>query len=343
MGDDSVSTEFDTAVRVLFRTRGNHTQGMGDLHGVLALARELEKQGCQISVMAEPDAQAVDFLESVGLGHLRAFGSRKDYGLARSFNPDIVIFNMLRNDPRYISGFRPLARMLVTIDDDGPAAKQADLRINPLYPVNDSLSDISFIFLKKEFRDIHTRNRKWSQQVRRVLVTAGGADTYGFLPITARAAARACRDWNFDVVTGPAFCHHAELEAALSSCAHQGCEVSGSVSDMHERMVRADLIVCGAGMTLFEAACCGTPAVVVCNEPFEEVTAQRMARAGFGINLGFHNPPDLKAVQDAAAALAESPEQRKRMGEIGRKLVDGNGAARTVGAIASRYRRKYLT
>jgi spore coat polysaccharide biosynthesis predicted glycosyltransferase SpsG len=324
-----------TPIRILFRARGNHAQGMGDLHGAWALAAEFSARGCDTAVLAEPDSEAVSFLQSAGLTHIPAHNTARDAESAAVWRPDAVIFNLLKNDPEYFARFRDAARLLVTLDDDGPAAALADLRFNPLYPTPHALTGPEYIYLKPAFQERHDRPRVWNEAVARVLVTLGGADTYGFTPRVAEALDVLPRGAAVDVVLGPAFRHGAELEAVLRK-SNRVFAVARAVDDMPERLFRADLTVCSAGLTLFEAACVGTPAVVVCGELFEVPTAARLQALGFGVNLGFGESVSVQTIRDAVSALCHDAPRRRAMGLRGRELIDGRGAARTAGAILKR-------
>jgi spore coat polysaccharide biosynthesis predicted glycosyltransferase SpsG len=308
---------------------------MGDLHGTWALAAQFLQRGCEVMVLAEPDAEAVTFLDAVGLRHVPAGPPAHDHALARRFRPDVLVFNMLRNEPAYVRGFRHAAALLVTVDDDGPAAALADLRLNPLYAVADALTDPALIPLKPVFQQFNRRERSWPAEVAQLLVTLGGADTHGFTPRVVTALATLPLNISVEIVLGPAFRHDDELAAALRGVPEQPFIVHRAVADLPERMAAADLAICSAGLTIFEMACVGTPAVVLCGEPFEEQTADRLARLGYGCSLGFGRNVTAEMLTRVVYDLLCNPEHRRRMGQRGRLLVDGRGAERCVAEILS--------
>jgi len=335
-----VSAGADQPRRVVFRTRGNHRQGMGDLHGCLAMAREFQSRGSEVSFLAEPDPEAVAFCRDADIGLIAADGTRADAEALGRLSPDCLIVNMLKSDADYLSALLTHAGLLVTVDDDGPAAPLADLRINPLYPIPNSLTDPAFVPLKDAFQRLHDAPRDLRQPVRRLLVTLGGSDTFGFTPLAVRAMAGLPPEVHVEIVVGPAFTHQTQLEAALRTLAGHRCETAGNVCDMPDRILRADLAVCAGGLTLFEMACLGTPAVVICGEPFEEQTAAALAARGFGIDLGYGGDCIETDVAEAVASLIDDPNARERMGVRGRELVDGRGAHRCVEAVIDAWRAK---
>lgn len=318
----------------LFRTRGNHFQGMGDLHVTKALADEFVERGWKVAVLAEPDAEAVSFCEDSGLSFYPSGTYREDWELAQRLNPDCLVFSILNNDKEYLTGFLNKVRMLVTVDDDGEAAAHADLRINPLYPCPDSYSDLSYAILKPELIAAKEEKKIIRDEVGRILITLGGADTHGFTPsIVKTLSILSERLENFpfcEIILGSAFGHEEELSRAVEHLPEGKYSIARCVNNMPMRIVEADMIICAGGITLLEAACLGTPAIVVCGEPFEEQTAARLEELGFGVNLGFHNPPEFPKIVSAVSEMLFSHEMRRQISLAGSKLIDGRGASRIV-------------
>jgi spore coat polysaccharide biosynthesis predicted glycosyltransferase SpsG len=323
--------------KILIRTRGNHQQGMGDLVGSEAVGRAFLSQGMEVTILAEPDPEATAYLEKTGLAHLSAGDIFQDCRIVREWAPDCLVINMLRSAPDYLESLRPLVRLLVTVDDDGPGAALADLCINPLYPIPGALASPAFIPLKPEFQELNRQPRTWRAQVQSILITLGGADTYGFSPLVVRALASIPEGISLKVILGPAFRHEAEMTAALKDLAGRPGVVERNVADMGPYMAEADLAICSGGLTLFEMACVGTPAIVVCGEPFEVGTASRLAALGFGVNLGFGGDCTEAAIRRAVMDLINDGAGRAAMGRRGRELVDGRGAQRSMGAICEKW------
>jgi spore coat polysaccharide biosynthesis predicted glycosyltransferase SpsG len=311
---------------------------MGDLHGCLALAYEFRKLNIELAVLAEADKEAVDFLCEAGLVHIPATGEEADAFAAKTFRPDCLIVNLLKSEPEYLSALKKTTGLLVTIDDDGPGAAVADLRFNPLYPIPDALVDPAYIPLKEEFQRLNGRLREYDRELCRIIITLGGSDTYGFTSLAVRAVDSLPKEVACEVILGPAFQHEAELATAIADAGKWRFSLACNARDMHERMFAADLAICGGGLTLFELACTGTPAVVICGEPFEEQTAADMETRGFGINLGFGRYLKSSDVVRALMVLYSDVDRRVEMGRRGRELVDGRGSERIAAAIFQAWR-----
>jgi spore coat polysaccharide biosynthesis predicted glycosyltransferase SpsG len=325
--------------KILIRTRGNHQQGIGDLVGSEAVGRAFRSQGMEVAILAEPDPEALAYLQKADFAHLHAGNISQDCRIVQEWAPDCLVINMLRSSPEYLETLRPLVKLLVTMDDDGPAATLADLCINPLYPIPGALASPAFIPLKPEFQEFNRHPRTWRAQAQNILVTLGGADTYGFTPRVVRALAPIPAGILVKVILGSAFRHEAEMNAALEDLAGRPWVVERNVAEMGRYMAEADLAICSGGLTLFEMACVGTPAIVVCGEPFEVATASRLSSSGFGVNLGFGADCTEAAIYGAVMGLISDGARRAAIGQRGRELVDGWGARRSIEAILDKWRK----
>ena len=322
-------------MRIVFRTEGNHRQGMGDLMGCLALADECAKHSDDILFVISGGDEAVVTITEKGYRFCSAASFGAERRILSEFHPDVILVNKLNNDPAYVKSVKELADLVVTMDDAGEGARHADLRVNPLYHVPEAVTDPQYIALRSEFLESHRQAKIIRSEVRELLVTQGGSDTYGFTPRIIRALEKmACRS-HCIVVIGPAFRHHAELQQAMGA-SKLNLTVVRDARNMAELMRNADLAITAGGLTMFELACVGTPSLVVCAEPFEVETADRLEEAGAVLNLGFGGSLDYTRLPASVDALAEDAEMRSAMSRCGKQLVDGKGCERIVRLIRER-------
>ncbi|TSA00412.1 MAG: hypothetical protein D4R81_07775 [Nitrospiraceae bacterium] len=319
----------------MFRTEGNHQQGMGDLWGGLALADECVAQGDECIVVVSGGDEAIAMITERGHRFSVAISPAVEEKILLSFLPDVILVNQLNNPPSYIESLRRHATLVVTMDDTSEGAQRADLNINVLYHKPGAVVEPQYIALREEFRVAHTISRSVRSEVKEVLVTQGGSDTYGFTPRIVRALERMTFRPHCTVVVGPAFRHHDELQEALSASS-LGISVLRSVREMSRLMIDADLAVTAGGLTMFELACVGTPSVVVCGERFEVETAARLEQAGAVVNLGFGDDLNDEALLATMDWLARDVERRRHMAAKGKQLVDGRGCERILRLIRAR-------
>lgn len=100
-----------------------------------------------------------------------------------------------------------------------------------------------------------------------------------------------------------------------------------SVLEMAEELSLAKVVISYAGMRAMEAACVGTPSVLVARNPGERLNARGLMEAGAAVSV-----PEPDAVQVAERILA-CQELLERMNRKARALVDGKGCLRVADAI----------
>jgi spore coat polysaccharide biosynthesis predicted glycosyltransferase SpsG len=155
-------------------------------------------------------------------------------------------------------------------------------------------------------------------RVRRVLVAAGGGATGG-LDALAAAVRDAAPEAEVAALVGP------YADVALPA----GVAELRAPARMVDALQEADLVVTAAGQTMLEALCTGTPTVAVAVVDNQEAQLDVVRRAGAAA------APALDGVADAVRALVDDTAQRERLALAGRRLVDGFGALRVAGLLAT--------
>jgi spore coat polysaccharide biosynthesis predicted glycosyltransferase SpsG len=301
---------------------------MGDVMGSVAIAKKFTAAGHGVTFIINNDKEAVKIITRNGFKYIRAMDKDEKAAWGDAIF-DVAIVNQLTNTFPVLSIARKHCKKLVTIDDVGPAAKKmADLSINPLYYISGACCDTKYIPLDPIFQNAHNRKKVIRKDVKHILVTMGGADTYGFTPGIIDAL-KVCADRAaVIIVIGPAFKHDKALERALAK-SRLKFTIRHAIStvDMCKLIEWADLVICGGGNTLFEAACCGTPSIVICCEPFEEETAYRIEKMGFGKVIPFEKRLDRSKVAIFVNAMQDMAIRRKHSC-LGKRCVDGRGVDR---------------
>lgn len=322
-------------LKVLFKTKGGHKEGMGDVTSSLALAEEFRNKGHKAFFLVNNNGNVISLISQAGFEYHIAESMAELNALIEDKKFDIAILNQLNTPEHEALLFKKHSYLLATIEDNGISAKSADLRFNVLYPIEGAVTDFKYIPLAPVYQGKHKNERQIKEKVENILVTQGGSDTYGFIPKIITALYAVPEGISINVVLGPNFSHDMELDAVLDKSPRRYNLIRG-VSDLSGLMLQADLAISAGGNTLFELACLGVPAIVICAEFFEVETADRLQKEGFGINLGFGKYVAEKEIYKAISLLIHNTEMLIKMSRKGKTLIDGQGAKRVAENVLSK-------
>jgi UDP-2,4-diacetamido-2,4,6-trideoxy-beta-L-altropyranose hydrolase len=325
---------------VVFRVAGGPRLGFGHVRRCWTLALELAGEADLRFVTTTPEAAAA--LGAAGFD-ASAEASPGDTALlerALASVPGSVV--AVVDDPELSGdGIVQLRRLapVAAIDDACTRALPADLVINgsagaadlPYRGAQDTryLLGPEYIILRRDFA-LEPFRRRVGAEVRRVLVLGGGGATVNaVVDETVLAVRGTVPGAEIDVIVGP-FASRPVITSDAS------VTVLRNPSNIRRLMLAADLAVTGGGQTAYELAASATPAIGVRLAENQHVNLSGLAAAGVLVDVGVPDEPTFRArLTDTMRRLVADPEYRARMGQAGRRLVDGRGAGRVATEIAA--------
>ena len=170
----------------------------------------------------------------------------------------------------------------------------------------------------------------------RIRVTAGGSDPAG---ITAHmlAALHRVDDRRLDlrVVVGPIFSAEAiaEIEELALRSRHR-CTLLRAPASLADQMFWCDLAIAASGLTKYELAASGTPALLVSIDAIHAAYNAPFAVLGTSWHLGVAAEVDAFEAASKIMELLDDVATREKQSEAGRLLLDGLGARRIVGLLS---------
>ena len=200
-------------------------------------------------------------------------------------------------------------------------------------------SGLDYAVIRPAFKRFRPCKPDYSKQVERVLITFGGEDP-------ADWTLRSChwleawieKKMAVDICIGPMYRGVRNLKKFLDEKTQHRYHLLGHVFDIERLMDHADLIICGGGTTLMEAAYLGKPAVAVPQHEMERKLIALFERHGY--LLPGYEPCFRKLTDGTVLDLFDNPQLRQRAGKIGLGLVDGRGAQRIAEIILGSIRGK---
>ncbi len=175
-------------------------------------------------------------------------------------------------------------------------------------------------------------NRRFSTDIRTVLITVGGSDPYNLTPLIMRCVNSVLGDIRTDVLIGPLFNNTDAIAAEARNLDGQTI-LHENPENIHAIMLSADLAICGGGQTTYELAATGTPALGLRVANNQTTNLMGLAAAEVLVWVGDVTDSNLEKKVCRGIEFARDITHRQIMGNNGKRLVDGQGAIRVAKSI----------
>lgn len=302
-----------TRRNVVFEFIAGGPVGSGHLHRVLTLAEHLQHHNVHLLYRGSSQWVA-DLLNARGWDWdwFDPYEGTQFTGL----EPGVWVIDTLDTTIPQVADRLAEGWKVVTLEDHGPGVRHADLTVNELYPQPEDIYDrhphrlltgSRYAVLRAEFLALPPRTIRVTPE--QVLVTFGGTDPAN---LTERVRG---------LLNGMAYPH---LEVRVIT--PPGRERIALPRSMAEEMLAADLVITSGGRTVYEAAACGTPTLVLTQNP-REATHVHLGRGG-NIHLGLGGFVSDERIVRTVRHLLDHPELRGGLAKAGQAALDGKGARR---------------
>jgi spore coat polysaccharide biosynthesis protein SpsF len=160
-----------------------------------------------------------------------------------------------------------------------------------------------------------------------VLVAMGGSDPHGLTLRMAKALAVLDSVFRIRFVIGTGVKDATTVARGLVALKKNYETVEGA-DDLSIEYASADVALCAFGVTAYELAACGIPAIYLGLTPDHVASASAFADAGMGISLGLADKISDSEIARTVQWMLNKPAVRREMRGQGLALLDGQGAAR---------------
>lgn len=337
---------------VLFRTGAGPRMGLGHLRRCFSLAAAFRRLGLGSAFVADGGAPVedrivrsgfvahrLDDLTSDGGGDLESVltvGGRSSVGTVITDSYDI--------DADYLQRLRAAGLFVVAIDDLARFAFPCQVVVNggaqaAQLPYRSSSGDTQFLLgpqyalLGTEFWDLDQREIR--PDVRKVLVTLGGADEANLMPELLRLLEEIPGDFRVTAIIGPFFDRRADIQRMADGC-RRPVRLVEAPESMRDLMLEADLAISAGGQTLYELAVTGTPAVAVAVADNQVASMRALEARGVVQVAGVAGQAGvLHRIGALVGELADSEAARAALSRAGQHVVAGHGATAVAETIVS--------
>jgi len=331
--------------RIVIRADASALMGAGHLMRCLALALELKRRGCDVSLVSRSESgRLLDRFRTEGFDvhELRSDSaldeSRDAAGTIAGMGSaaDWLVVDHYGLGMEWEAAMRPFTRHILAIDDLA-RAHDCDVLLDQNWfgastgQRYDHLSGCScllgprFALLQPEFAALHGRLPARDRPPRRILICFGGGDpTNETMKALDALSDQAFADCAIDVVLGPT--QPAADVVVATAAARSGTTIHQNVPSLAGLMARADYSLGAGGVMVWERLCLGLPGAVTITADNQAESIGALAEIGYVRSLG-------KAAAVTSQHYAMALREPAPLPAAASRLVDGLGAARCADVI----------
>ena len=328
---------------IIIWTEGGQKIGMGHVNRCLAIARQLNKEGRNVSFLINDDASSINLLQSGSFSYKIASISIANCSKFFEENSGIVIIDTKKSIAEIVKRLKGYGFKTVLIDNSTDARLECDILVCPTVIFKSRMSrdgfkgkvfgggdyvPISKIFLKTRQEALKvTLNPPYQ-----VLVTMGGSDPKRLTFKVVSSLLQLSIPVKITVVIGPAFSPCTDL-VEIEEQNISNIDFIRDVKDLSKIMAQSYVCITAFGTTLLELAYMGVPSIIIANFKSDSDDMSAFKKLKIGIPLGYYKDVSSKDFERAAMMLVEDKRLRESMSQDGKKLIDGKGAERIASII----------
>jgi spore coat polysaccharide biosynthesis protein SpsF len=166
-----------------------------------------------------------------------------------------------------------------------------------------------------------------------LLVAMGGTDPLGLTLRSAKALARLDPVFRARFIIGPGMSQPKAVARQIANLSSNFETLEGA-DDLAPEYAAADLALCAFGVTAYELAAYGVPAVYLGISEDHALSASAFEDAGIGVSLGIAEDASSEAIARVVWTLLNDRAAREDMRAAGLGKIDGQGAERIAADIA---------
>lgn len=317
--------------KIILRTDGEETLGMGHIYRCLSLAYHLT--GHKVLFVTRKDAKlGVERIEASHFPYRLMESDEDFFRIVEEEKPDIVVNDILNTEASYIERLKGMVPRVVNYEDRGTGADIADAVINALYldkNQHNRYNGFKYFFLRDEF--LTANPKTFSDEVKNVLVMFGGSDPCNLTKKAYTALQNISEEFpnmEFHIITGYGY----RFKNEIKDDAEHNIFIHNDVKRVTTLMQEADLAITSQGRTIYELAAMGVPSVVLAQNTREMEHAFASVQNGY-INLGLGSEQNAETIQSTVEWLIRTPNVRREMHETLRKNDFTKGQKRVISLI----------
>ena len=283
--DFKVADIFLSRKKILIKADSSIKIGMGHLYRSCAISYELLGHDVKICSNISGDKKLSNHFFDNSVYNFKSFKSDKEFvNYCVKQKPDLIILDQLNTTKNYINQLKKSKAKIITFEDMGEGASDADFLISDLYKnhnVNDKKQfyGVNYSIMNPSFEWVEVK--KLNKNVKNIVILFGGTDYLNLSLMTLLALKKISFNGNVFLIQGIGKTNKIN---SLSKFGLNG-EIYNNVEFMPEIMGKADLAISSAGRTITELMSMAIPTICLCQNE-KELTHTHASQAHGVLNLG---------------------------------------------------------
>jgi len=273
--------------KVCFITDGGTRHGLGHVQQSIAFAKELEAHA-SICFLTKSDQAVVAKIRDSGFITTQHLNDASIYCHLESVIPDVIIFDKIDVADELAKDIkRSLSAKLVIFTNLTRANRYADIAVTA--DIGSRFENIRFVdnetgtiyfygpkywVLRPEFYEYQRLGKKNVCQPIRILLIFGGSDPANLTVEALDQLLLLGRPMVIDIILGTHYKNNKDLLEVLRrhNSISKNVAIYQDISNVAEKMYRADLVLASPGLSAFEALRVGTPIIVIPHDVLQRDT-----------------------------------------------------------------------
>ncbi len=331
---------------LLYRVDGSHEMGLGHLVRARSLCAELENRGVRIILLTRASQQLAEsiFSEDANIEYIPPDVDVNQFiaMMRERYRTPILIQDVRDTDSASIQFLQTLGMMIIHFDDLGTGGKLVDILIDaniPAEKASESVMPVCFfggkyMVLDSSIEKFNTHVKPIPQQISKILISFGGSDPRNLTPWVLAIMSKKYPNYDITVVTGQGY---SDPKSISMLCSQYGFTHLHNITNMSEELYTSDMAIISGGVTLYEAAACGTPSIVLPQVKHQYQIAKLFEQQGVCICPLNYTEQTEDVLTITIGKVMQDQRVRQAMSNNGKILVDGKGTKRICDIIESIY------
>jgi len=272
---------------IVFAIKSSHKRGMGHLYRSIRISKSLKFK--KIIFLINNHKKSLQILKDNKIFFKVINYNKKDWidEIQKKFKINTWINDRLNTS--VAENFKLYKKVkLINFDDLGEGARLAHVNICPLiFKKNIQgkkiLQGIKYLPIEKIKRKYIRKRTK----IKNILISIGATDNRNI-------NLKLLKNLNFErfkftFINGPG-------QKNLFISKNKNFIIKKNVKNIYDEFYKNDLLICGGGMTPFEAASSGLPAIIIAAEKFEIDVGRELSKLGIASYAGYYKDLNYKKI-----------------------------------------------